>query len=116
MLDGTLVADRFEVHSLATSGGMGSVYRAHDRLTGERVALKVVIQRGVAEVGRFVREGKVLAELHHPAIVRYAAHGVTPQGEAYIAMEWLEGEDLGERLNRGNLTVRESVEVASRAA
>jgi eukaryotic-like serine/threonine-protein kinase len=116
MKDGTLVADRFEVESLATSGGMGTVYRARDRLTGELVALKVVQQRGVAEVGRFLREGKALAELHHPAIVRYVAHGVTAQGDAYLAMEWLEGEDLGDRLNRASLNIRESVSVVSRAA
>ncbi len=116
MQDGAIVAERFEVENLATSGGMGNVYRARDRLTGDRVALKVVQQRGVAEVGRFLREGKVLAELHHPAIVRYVAHGVTPQGDAYIAMEWLEGEDLGDRLNRGSLNIRDSVSVVSRAA
>jgi eukaryotic-like serine/threonine-protein kinase len=116
MKDGSLVADRFEIVSLATSGGMGTVYRARDRLTGERVALKMVQQCGVSEVGRFLREGKALAELHHPAIVRYVAHGVTPQGFAYIAMEWLDGEDLGERLHRGSLGIRESVSVVSRAA
>jgi tetratricopeptide (TPR) repeat protein len=113
---GTLVAERFEVESLATSGGMGAVYRARDRLTGARVALKLVQQRGVTDVGRFLREGKALAELRHPAIVRYIAHGVTPQGNAYLAMEWLDGEDLGDRLNRKPLNVRESVSVVSRAA
>src|SRR5580698_2899374 len=111
MKDGTLVADRFEIESLATSGGMGTVYRARDRLTGEIVALKVVQQRGVAEVGRFLREGKALAELHHPAIVRYVAHGVTPQGDAYLAMEWLDGEDLGDLLARRIVSIRESVSI-----
>jgi serine/threonine protein kinase len=45
---GTLVAERFEVERLVTSGGMGNVYRAADRLTGEKVALKLLQRRGNA--------------------------------------------------------------------
>jgi len=116
MDSGTVIADRFEVESLANEGGMGAVYRARDRLTGERIALKLIQRTGVSEVGRFLREGKALSELRHPAVVRYIAHGVTPQGDAYLAMEWLEGEDLGDRLNRKSLSIREAVSVVSRAA
>jgi serine/threonine protein kinase/tetratricopeptide (TPR) repeat protein len=116
MKDGTLFADRFEVVSLATSGGMGTVYRARDRLTGEAVALKIIQQRGAIEVGRFLREGRALAELSHPAIVRYVAHGVTPQGDAYVAMEWLNGVDFGDFLETRSLTIAESVLVLSHAA
>ena len=116
MKEGTLFAERFEVVTLETSGGMGTVYRAKDTLTGERVALKIVHQRGAADIGRFMREGRALAELHHPGIVRYVAHGVTSQNDAYLAMEWLDGEDLGELLNRVSLGIRESVSVVRHAA
>jgi serine/threonine protein kinase len=116
MKDGSLFADRFEIVTLATSGGMGTVYRARDRLTGEQVALKILQQRGPIETGRFLREGRALAELHHPSIVRYVAHGVAPQGDAYVAMEWLDGMDFGDYLNKRGLSIAESVAVVRNAA
>ena len=54
----------------------------------------------------------MLAQLNHPAIVRYVAHGETVEGQPYLAMQWLEGEDLGQRLGRSRLTVAESLDVA----
>ena len=66
---GDVLSERFVIERLAGSGGMGAVYRALDRITGEAVALKVA-RRGPHEE-RFAREARVLAELVHPAIVRY---------------------------------------------
>jgi eukaryotic-like serine/threonine-protein kinase len=60
---------------------------------------------------RFVREGALLAEISHPSIVSYVGHGTTAEGLPYLAMEWLEGEDLAERLARQPLTLRESLTV-----
>jgi hypothetical protein len=65
---------------------------------------------------RFAQEARVLAALNHPAIVRYVAHGDTAQGQPYLAMEWLDGEDLADRLAASRLTVGESLEVARRVA
>ncbi len=65
---------------------------------------------------RFGREARVLADLSHPGIVRYVAHGETPKGERYLAMEWLAGEDLQDRLRREGLTLSESVRLALRVA
>jgi hypothetical protein len=116
--EGTIVADRFEIERLAGSGGMGLVYRARDRVSGNSVALKVLASRvdqGDA-VTRFMREANMLARLRHPAIVEYVSHGVTPAGEAYLAMEWLEGEDLASRLARGALSLQDAVALARRAA
>ncbi len=115
MQPGDLVADRFEVERLAGTGGMGEVFRARDRHTGEPVALKALHQAHGGE--RFAREAVLLAELRHPAIVRYIAHGTTPAGEQYLAMEWLEGKDLSDRLReRGRLGIDESVALAARVA
>src|SRR5262249_34890757 len=62
------------------------------------------------------REARLLAELRHPAIVRYESHGVTPAGEPYLVMEWLAGETLSERLFRGTLSVEEAVVLGRRVA
>src|SRR6185503_12334618 len=103
----------FEIERPARHGGMGTIYRARDPRTGEWVALKVLGDLTVAtgDAERFVREAKILAELRHPAIVRYVSHGRTPAGEHYLAMEWLDGEDLRERLRERGLTVAESLRV-----
>jgi len=113
---GDVLADRFEVLELAGSGGMGQVFRALDRVTGDCVAVKVMHGGDARESARFVREARVLAELRHPAIVRYVAHGATVDGELYLAMEWLEGEDLEVRLAREALTVDQSIGIARRAS
>jgi eukaryotic-like serine/threonine-protein kinase len=111
---GDLVGERFRIERLAGSGGMGAVYRGEDLVTGRRVAIKVIGIQTASAGERFLRESVVLAELSHPCIVRYVGHGETPQGSPFLAMDWLEGEDLGERLARSGLDVRESLGVARR--
>jgi serine/threonine protein kinase len=58
----------------------------------------------------------VLAELVHPGIVRYVAHGLSPSCPPFLAMEWLEGEDLSARLRRGPMTVEETVTLGVQVA
>ena len=87
---------RFEILSWVARGGMGDLYKALDRLTGAPVAVKVVARTELAH--RFLRESAFLAEISHPAIVKYIAHGQTESGEPFLAMEWLEGVDLAKFL------------------
>jgi eukaryotic-like serine/threonine-protein kinase len=100
---GTPFAERYELKNQAGMGGMGTVYQAIDRQTGALIALKILHSRTTIEQQRFDQEARVLSELSHPGIVRYFDHGITPNGSPYIAMEWLEGETLEDRLGRGNL-------------
>src|SRR6185503_8925204 len=109
-------AERFEIEGTVGQGGMGVVHRARDRLDGAPVAVKVLHRVGPAELGKLAREAKALVELRHPGIVRYVAHGTTPAGEAYLATEWLDGEDVAARLERGGLSIDESVALALRVA
>ncbi|HXX66922.1 MAG TPA: serine/threonine-protein kinase [Polyangiaceae bacterium] len=113
--EGDLLSDRFIIERLAGRGGMGIIYRALDQQTGERLAIKVLARRE-GNADRFSREAHLLAELADPAVVRYVSHGQTPLGEPFLAMEWLDGEDLANRLVRGPLSVTESVTVARRVA
>jgi hypothetical protein len=115
MREGELIAQRFSLERLAGRGGMGEVYRARDTQVGETVALKLLRGDAGNETQRFLREARVLEKLDHPAIVRHVAHGVTDSGELYLAMTWLEGEDLASRLDRGPLSISETLAVAERA-
>ncbi len=116
MEPGDLVSDRFEIEAMAGAGGMGMVYRAIDRETGGRVALKVLGVSSPEALARFGREARLLADLKHPGIVGFVSHGETSAGERYLAMEWLDGEDLQERLSREGLRLGEAVGVVQRVA
>ncbi len=93
---------------------MGEVFQALDETTGHPVALKII--REASDRVRFEREARALAELQHPAIVRLVAHGSIPGGEPYLAMEWLEGEDLAALLRRRRLGIDEALSLARRVA
>ncbi|HEV8321045.1 MAG TPA: protein kinase [Myxococcota bacterium] len=112
---GDVLAGRFELIRLAGAGGMGDVYLARDRQGGALVAVKV-LQAGPHVAARFAREARALAELRHPGIVRYVAHGTVAEGRPYLAMEWLDGEDLAARLDRGPLPLADGVALARRVA
>jgi tetratricopeptide (TPR) repeat protein len=113
---GTVIGERFEVRELAGAGGMSAVFRAHDRRSGERVAIKVLLPEAEAHRERFEREAELLAGLDHPAIVRCLGRGVTPAGDPFLALEWLEGETLAARFERGPLGVDQTLVLARRVA
>lgn len=106
---GAVLANRFELERIAGQGGMGTVYRARDRHSGDWVALKLLDGASADDAERFLREAELLSELRHPGIVSYVAHGRTPDGQHFLAMEWLEGETLGQRLLRGPLLISECI-------
>jgi len=78
--------------------------------------VKVLRERDDVSGARFFLEARVLAELRHPGIVRYISHGTTLAGEHYLAMEWLTGESLADRLKQGPIALRDVVTLAARAA
>ncbi len=116
MRPGSLIGDRFELEEHVASGGMGQVFRARDVRSGALVAVKMMAGDLTSHIARFDHERRALAKLSHPGIVRYVAHGLTASGEPYLAMEWLEGEDLSKRLARGKLSIEDSIELATRLA
>ncbi len=107
-----VVDGRFAIEREAGAGGMARVYRARDTATGDIVALKVLNNVEEHDLRRFAREVHALAELHHPSIVRYVAHGRTDKGLAYLAMEWLDGVGLDARLAAGPLAIEGAIAVA----
>jgi len=112
------LAARFVIEREVGRGGVGIVYRARDEMSGDPVALKVIALPGVdaREEARFRREGRVLAGLSHPGIVRVVAFGQLDEGQPYVAMEWLEGEDIAQRQRRSPLPLAACLMVAADVA
>ncbi|MEZ4469052.1 MAG: serine/threonine-protein kinase, partial [bacterium] len=109
---GHLVDDRFEIEGILGQGGFGTVYRAHQLSTGQRVALKVMTPRtpdANTERARFEREMAVIARLNHPHIVRLLDFGALPDGRLFTVLEFIEGETLQARLARGALPAPEAL-------
>jgi hypothetical protein len=112
VLDLGVIGGRFQVESAFRSGAMGSVYRATDRQTGKTVAVKALDQGHPLLRERFDREAETLAQLDHPNIVKYIAHGTTGNDTLYLVMEWIDGETLRERLEQVGLSVGETLQMA----
>ncbi len=110
-----LLAGRFRIEREVGRGGVGVVYCAFDTVSSQVVALKVIALPGVdgGEEARFRREGRVLAGLHHPGIVRLVAFGQLDDGRPYVAMEWLDGEDIAQRQRRAPLSIGQSILIAA---
>ena len=105
---GSEIAGTYKIESLLGKGGMGSVFLAsHNRLTGKRVAIKLLH----AEVSdpeillRFEREAQIASKLGHPNIVTVHDFNVTPDGTPYLVLEYLQGQSLAERLEAGPMPV-----------
>ena len=112
---GEVIAGRYELEELVGSGGMSSVYKAHDRLLDRRVALKILHEYygGDQEyVERFRREARAVAQLSHPNIVTVIDRGES-DGRQYIVFELIGGPNLKELVEeRGPLPVAEALELA----
>ena len=100
--DGFFFADRFKIDEVLGSGGMGTVYDARDMQTGHRVALKVLkkTKSSTEAEERFRREAEILASIDHPGIVGIHGFGAAPDGTLWLAMEYLEGQTLRQRVAR----------------
>jgi len=110
---------QFRVTRLLGKGAMGEVYEGFDDALGRRVALKILgaKHRESREFQtRFLREGRALASMNHPNIVQIYAIG-EHEMRPFLAMEFLDGEDLGQALKkRGPLHPGDAAEVIRQSA
>ncbi|HEY1548294.1 MAG TPA: serine/threonine-protein kinase, partial [Kofleriaceae bacterium] len=95
---------RYQVRRLLGQGGMGQVYLARDVVLGRSVALKIV--GGMHDTDRFLDEARAIARLNHPNIVQLYDFGVYRSG-IYLALEYVDGITLRERVHRGTLELDE---------
>ncbi len=108
-LAGAILDSRFEVGGLLARGGFANVFSGHDRQQHQRCAVKIFrgevkdktwIQRS------FEHEVAALQRVRHPHVVTIYAHGTVPSGAPYLVMEFVEGKNLREVLDRGPLPPR----------
>jgi eukaryotic-like serine/threonine-protein kinase len=112
----TFVDGRYVVERLLGRGGMAQVYLTHDKVLDRHVALKILREQYAEDeefIQRFWREARSAASLSHSNIVSIYDQGRSEDGEYYIAMEYVPGGTLKERMRReGVFTPDAAVRVA----
>jgi serine/threonine-protein kinase len=112
---GTVLAQRYRIASRLAKGGMGEVYRAIDLLLGQTVALKFLpeaLLRSQPALERLRNEVRVARRISHPNVCRVYDIG-EGGGQIFLAMEFIDGEDLSSLLRRvGRLTQDKALQIA----
>lgn len=99
---GRVINNRYELQSLLGDGGMGAVYRAHDRNLNRQVAIKLMHEQYARQAefrNRLIQEAQTAAQLDHPSIVRIFDFGSSEDG-LFITMEYVDGGSLRAHLRR----------------
>jgi eukaryotic-like serine/threonine-protein kinase len=103
----------YEVQSPIGAGGMGEVYRARDTRLDRTVAIKIIPAHLSCDPDlkqRFEREARAISALSHPNICHLYDVG-SQHGMDYLVMEYLEGQNLAERLQKGALPLEQLLKV-----
>ena len=115
---GYVLVNRYRIEALLGSGGMGAVYRAYDTELQQDVAIKenIVVIPGIpqdvieARRRQFEREAAMLASLHHPNIPGVRDHFTMPDGNQYLVMDYVDGEDMAQIIaQKGSLPEEEAI-------
>ncbi len=109
---------RYEVRSKLGEGGMGEVYVARDTKLDRTVAIKVLpadLANDQSRMRRFVQEARTASSLSHPNVA-HIYEIEDSDGVHYIAMEYVDGQTLRQRISRGDLALTELLEIAMQTA
>ncbi len=106
---GTLLYNRYRIIEILGQGGMGSVYRAMDENLGVDVAVKENLFTTDEYARQFRLEAVILANLRQPNLPRVTDHFVIGDQGQYLVMDYIEGEDLRQRMERTNFLPNEEV-------
>ena len=94
---GSILDGRYRILERVGKGGMGEVYKGEQISTGKSVAIKVIskdLAQNHENIKRFQREAKIQSALEHPNIVTLLDFAMTPTGQYYFAMPYIEGKSL----------------------
>jgi tRNA A-37 threonylcarbamoyl transferase component Bud32 len=119
-VDRDILGERYQLLEVLGSGGMARVYLARDSVLGRHLALKVLREHYADDEGfveRFRREAIHAASLNHPSVVQIYDQGRAEDGTYFMAMEYVPGGTLKERINKGGpLDPHEAAGIASQVA
>lgn len=99
---GTVLNNRYRIVATLGQGGMGAVYQAWDENLGISVAVKENLFLTDEYARQFQREANILASLRHPSLPRVGDYFSVPNQGQYLIMDFIEGEDLRQRIERLN--------------
>ncbi len=117
---GRVLGGRYAIESVVARGGMGIIYRARHLAVGRPVAVKILradLARNTEALARFHREAQAAAAIGHPHIIEVIDFGHSPEGDAYLVMELIDGTDLAGLLRReGRLPVARALAIVRQVA
>ncbi|HEY0766144.1 MAG TPA: protein kinase [Pyrinomonadaceae bacterium] len=109
----------YQIVNLIGEGGMGEVYLATDTTLGRRVALKVLptfVSKDPERLRRFTQEARAASRLSHPNVCVVHEVGETEDGRPFIAMEYIEGQTLRERIRSHAMKLGDVLDIAIQVA
>src|SRR5690242_9228290 len=109
----------YQIVSLIGEGGMGEVYLANDTILGRRIALKVLptfVSKDPERLRRFTQEARAASRLSHPNVCVVHEIGETDDGRPFIAMEYVEGVTLRQRMRSHVLKLGDVLDIAIQIA
>lgn len=117
---GAVLDGAYQLTRRLSEGGMSTVFEAVQLKLNRRVAVKLIsaeLADHPQALARFRREVKIMAKLAHPNVVQLLDFGSAPWGQAYLVTEFLEGEDLEQRLSQvRRLSLAQSVQIVKQIA
>ena len=116
---GTTLAGNYEIQEVIGHGGMGVVYKARHALMDRIVAIKMLQAQLISDsmsVKRFQQESKSASRINHPNVITVYDFGISPNGQPFIVMDYLEGESLADIIkNDGQVGVERSIKILAQA-
>ena len=106
---GTVLNNRYRIVSILGQGGMGAVYQAFDENLGIAVAVKENLFLTDEYARQFQREANILASLRHPNLPRVGDYFAIPHQGQYLIMDFIDGEDVRQRIERLGVLPEEEV-------
>lgn len=118
-LIGTILENKYEILSVLGHGGMGVVYKARDVLIDRIVAIKMLKSQLVSNsmnLKRFNQEGKAASRINHPHVITIHEFAISPQGQPFIVMDFLQGPALSQEIKRfGSIGADRTIKIITQA-
>lgn len=119
-LIGTRLAGKYDIESVLGTGGMGVVYKGRQDVMDRTVAIKMLQAHHLNDsmsVKRFQQESKATCRLNHPHIITVYDFGISPTGQPYIVMDYLEGKPLSDIIkDEGHVGVDRALKIVRQAS